>query len=86
MTQINISNIESPVEVASQKVNCSDVEMMQDESHIYLGCRRQSYRIDRGSQTLSLEEIDGSKNFFRDTFVRHGRVYTVHSGMLFVSK
>ena len=68
------------------EIECNDSEMMYDENHVYLGCGNGQYRIDKSETGLNPEQVEGKKNYFRDTYVRKGIIYTVHSGKIFLSR
>ncbi len=69
------------------KLSCSDPEFMSDSQNVYLGCKNGQKKIEfNESEKLVIKSIGGSKNYFRDTYLRNGIIYTVHSGRIFLSK
>lgn len=69
------------------KLSCDDPEFISDSQNVYLGCRNGQKKIELNeSEKLVIKSIGGSKNYFRDTYLRNGIIYTVHSGRIFLSK
>ncbi|HSW59907.1 MAG TPA: thrombospondin type 3 repeat-containing protein, partial [bacterium] len=86
LTKFDISDLNNTVRIGNRNMECDDAEMMKDESHVYLGCANGQFRIDRNVSGLSVETVNGKKNYFRDSYVNDGIIYTVHSGRLFMSR
>ncbi len=86
LTKFDIRNINTPVKTGNKSMECSDAEMMSDESHVYLGCENGQFRINKETPGLSVETVKGKKNYFRDSYVNDSIIYTVHSGRLFMSR
>ncbi len=86
LTKFDISDLNNTVRIGNRNIECDDAEMMKDESHVYLGCANGQFRIDRNVSGLSVETVKGKKNYFRDSYVNDGIIYTVHSGRLFMSR
>lgn len=86
LTKFDISDLNNTVRIGNRNMECDDAEMMKDESHVYLGCANGQFRIDRNVSGLSVETVKGKKNYFRDSYVNDGIIYTVHSGRLFMSR
>jgi len=77
----------APVKTDEIKLSCSDPEFVSDSQNIYLGCRNGQKKIEfNENEKLVVKSIGGSKNYFRDTYLRNSIIYTVHSGRIFLSR
>jgi len=86
LTKFDIRNINAPVKTGNKNMECSDAEMMTDSSNVYLGCENGQFRINKEIPGLSVETVKGKKNYFRDSYINDGIIYTVHSGRVFMSR
>lgn len=68
-------------------LSCSDPEFISDTYNVYLGCKNGHRKVELNeTEKLEIEGIGGSKNYFRDTYLKDGIIYTVHSGKIFLSR
>ena len=68
-------------------LSCSDPEFISDTYNVYLGCKNGQKKIELNeSEKLEVTVIEGSKNYFRDTYLKDSIIYTVHSGRIFLSR
>jgi len=74
----DISDLENPQKVNDFSRYCNDPEMQKSGNNIYLGCKNGTFKVTESS----LQSINGSKNYLRDSYVFDGILYQVFSGTL----
>ena len=68
-------------------LSCNDPEFISDTYNVYLGCKNGQKKIELNeNEKLEVTVIEGSKNYFRDTYLKDSIIYTVHSGRIFLSR